>query len=405
MKPDVLAKDVYRVSAKVGSRDLFEGIWPIPDGVMLNSYVLKGSEKTVLVDLVKDWDGACDAIEAQMKELSLTVADIDVLVINHMEPDHTGSLASFVRKNPKVEIFCSDKSVPLIKAFYGVTENVHAVKDGETLDIGGKTLKFFLTPNIHWPETMMTLDEEDGILFSCDAFGAYGQYDHCFHDQLGEDEQAQLNHEMERYYANIISSFSPFVIRGITKVVQAAPGIRVVGPSHGVVWRDDHCQVIDTYLRLAKYAAGPREKEITLVWASMYGNTQALVDTIVKAVESEGVKLNIFQVPQTHASFVLEKAWRSEGLIFGMPTYEYKMFPPMYAILDVLDRSHVTGRKIMRFGSFGWSGGAQKQFDEFVTSMKLECCGTVEYQGYPTEADKKKAYDMAKQLAHMIAIG
>jgi flavorubredoxin len=122
---------------------------------------------------------------------------------------------------------------------------------------------------------------------------------------LGEIEpRPQLNHEMERYYANIISSFSPFVIRGITKVVQAAPGIRVVGPSHGVVWRDDHCQVIDTYLRLAKYAAGPREKEITLVWARMYGNTQALVDTIVKRWESEGVKRTYSSLPPTPPTVV-----------------------------------------------------------------------------------------------------
>lgn len=405
MKPDVLANNVYRVSAKIGSKDLFEGIWPIPNGVMLNSYVLKGSGKTVLIDLVKDWDGACDAIETQMKMLSLTVSDIDVLVINHMEPDHTGSLASFVRKNPKVEIYCSDKSVPLIKAFYGVTRNVHAVKDGETLDIGGKTLRFLLTPNVHWPETMMTFDEQDGILFSCDAFGAYGRYDHCFHHELGDDERQLLDSEMERYYANIISSFSPFVLRAIKKLGDMKVDVRMVAPSHGVVWSEDHDRAIATYRRLAEYAIGSREKEITLVWSSMYGNTQALVETISKAVESEGVKLDVFQVPQTHASFVLEKAWRSEGLILGMPTYEYKMFPPMYAVLDILDRSHVNGRKIMRFGSFGWSGGAQKQFDEFVASMKLDCYGNVEYQGYPTEEDRKKAFEMAKRLAHDIAVG
>jgi len=403
LKPDVLAKDVFRVSAKIGNKDLFEGIWPIPHGVMLNSYVLKGNDKVVLVDLVKDWDGACDALEAQMAALGLGVKDIDVLVINHMEPDHTGSLASFVRKNPGVEIYCSDKSVPLIKAFYGVANNLHAITDGESLDIGGKTLRFFLTPNIHWPETMMTFDVDDGILFSCDAFGAYGQYDHCFHDQLGEDELSLLDSEMDRYYANIVSSFSPFVLRGIKKLVDAALDIKVIAPSHGVVWRADHGEVIAKYQKLAGYAAGPREKQITLVWASMYGNTQALVDTIVEAVKSEGVRISVLQVPQNHASFVLEEAWKSEGLIIGMPTYEYKMFPPMYAILDVLDRSHVTGRKIMRFGSFGWSGGAQKQFDEFIATMKLTCYGNVEYQGYPTDEDKKKAYEMAKRLAHDVA--
>ncbi|MFA6844964.1 MAG: FprA family A-type flavoprotein [Sphaerochaetaceae bacterium] len=404
MEPDLLCEGVYRVSAKIGNRDLFEGIWPIPNGVMLNSYVLKGKNMNVLVDLVKDWDGAYDAIEAQMSVLNLKINDIDVLVINHMEPDHTGTLASFVEKNPDVKIYCSEKAVPLIRTFYGVTKNVHAITDGEKLDIGEKTLQFFLTPNIHWPETMMTYDIEDHILFSCDAFGAYGRYDHCFEDELTSEQRASLHTETERYYANIVSSFSSFAQRGIKKLLDANLGIKIIAPSHGVVWRKNPMEAINWLLKLASYSAGPQEKEITLVWSSMYGNTKALVDVITKAIESEGVKLYVLQVPQTHESFVLEKAWRSSALIFGMPTYEYKMFPPMYHVLDILERSHVTGRKVMRFGSFGWSGGAQKQFDEFVTSMKLENIGAVEYQGYPTDADKKKAYDMAKALAREVRL-
>jgi flavorubredoxin len=144
---------------------------------------------------------------------------------------------------------------------------------------------------------------------------------------------------------------------------------------------------------------GPREKEVTVVWSSMYGNTQALLSSIVDGLKSEGIPVHVLRVPQTHESFVLEKVWRSEGLVIGMPTYEYKMFPPMYHVLDILERSHVQGRKTLRFGSFGWSGGAEKQFDEFVTAMKLDYRGVVEYQGSPSEEDKQKAYDLAKALA------
>ena len=404
-KPDELARSVYRVSAKIGSKDLFEGIWPIPQGVMLNAYVLKGEKKNVLIDLVKDWDGACDAIEGQMQQLGLRVSDIDVLVINHMEPDHTGSLASLVAKNPNVEIYATDKSVPLLKAFYGVTTNIHPVKDGETLDIGGRTLQFFVTPNVHWPETMMTYDIEDQILFSCDAFGAYGRYDHCFHDELDREELALLSTETERYYANIVAAFSPFVTRAIKKLSDAKVGLRMVAPSHGVVWRKDPLEVVDWYARLAGYATGPREKEITLVWSSMYGNTECMVETIRKAVSDAGVILHEIRIPQTHVSYVLEKAWRSSGVIFGMPTYSYKMFPPMYDVMDEMERSRFTGRKTMRFGSFGWSGGAQKQFDEFIDTMKFEHEGNVEFQGHPTEEDKKKAYDMAFKMASEIKNG
>lgn len=400
MKPDTLTDGIYRVAAKIGNRDLFEGIWPIPHGVMLNAYVVKGSEKNVMIDLVKDWDGAVETVDAELKELGLPNGQLDYLVLNHMEPDHTGAMVSFVEKHPNVEILCSAKAVPLIKHFYKIEKNVRAVKDGEKLDIGGKTLQFFMTPNIHWPETMMTYVEEDGVLFSCDAFGSFGRYDHCFDDQLTKKELDLLKGETERYYANIVSSFSSFVLRGIAKLDGLA--IKQVAPSHGVVWRSEPEKIINWYKTLATYMDGPREKEITVVWSSMYGNTGALVPYIVEGAESEGLAVHVLEIPQTHESFVLEKVWRSEGLIIGMPTYEYKMFPPMYHIMDILERSHVKGRKTMRFGSFGWSGGAQKQFDVFSESMKLQCIGVVEYQGSATEEDKRRAFEMAKEMARQI---
>lgn len=400
MKPDRLADGVYRVAAQIGNRDLFEGIWPIPDGVMLNSYVIKGGNKRVLIDLVKDWDGALDAVDQQLESLSLGAGNLDYIVINHMEPDHTGAMAKIVAKYPDVQILCSDKAVSLIKHFYKIEKNVRAVKDGETLDLGGKTLQFFMTPNIHWPETMMTFLVEDGILFSCDAFGSFGRYDACFDDEQSKESLAHLASETERYYANIVSSFSSFVIRGIAKL--DGLDIKVVAPSHGVVWRSEPKKIIDWYKRLATYMQGPREKEVAVIWSSMYGNTEALLSSIVEGIKSEGLPVHVLQVPQTHESFVLEKVWRSEGLVIGMPTYEYKMFPPMYHVLDILERSHVTGRKTLRFGSFGWSGGAQKQFDEFSTAMKLDCKGVIEYQGSPTDEDKKKAYELAKAMAKEI---
>ncbi|MFA6688025.1 MAG: FprA family A-type flavoprotein [Sphaerochaetaceae bacterium] len=400
MHPDIIADGVWRVHAKIGSRDLFEGIWPIPQGVLLNSYIVKGTDKIALIDLVKDWEGAEGEVTRQMAELGIKVSDIDYLILNHMEPDHTGSLADFRKKNPRMEILCTAKAVPLVQTFYGVYDNVRAVKTGDSIDLGGKTLQFVETPNIHWPETMMTFEPESGTLFSCDGFGAYGQYDHCFDDELTREERELLSTELERYYANIVSSFSLFVQRGIAKLAELP--VKIVAPSHGVVWRREPQKVIDWYGLLASYMNGPAEPEITLVWSSMYGNTASLLSAVREGVASEGVKLYELQVPQTHESFVLEKAWRSSGLIIGMPTYEYKMFPPMYHVLDVLERSHVNNRKVMRFGSFGWSGGAQKQFDPFVESLKWDCVGNVEYQGAPSDVDRQKAREMAAELARQV---
>jgi anaerobic nitric oxide reductase flavorubredoxin len=357
---------------------------------------VKGTQKTALIDLVKDWENAVDEISEQMALLGLGLSDVDYLVINHMEPDHTGFLAEMKKKNPKMEILCSKKAVPLVKAFYGIEQGVRAVSTGDKLDLGGRVLQFIETPNIHWPETMMTFEPESGILFSCDAFGSFGQYEHCFDDELSTKEWELLIPETERYYANIVSSFSPFVLKGIEKMKDLA--IRMVAPSHGVVWREHPEQIIEHYRKLASYMNGPAEEEITLIVSSMYGNTSALVHTIKKAVEEEGMILHIHEVPREHASYVLASAWRSSGLIIGMPTYEYKMFPPMFHVLDILERSHVKNRKIMRFGSYGWSGGAQKQFDPFVQVLAWDCAGVVEYQGAPTKEHKALATDIAKNL-------
>jgi flavorubredoxin len=402
MKPDMLAQDIYRVHARIGTRDLFEGIWPLPNGVLLNSYVVQGSRKTALIDLVKDWEGAVDEISDQVKQLGLRLQDIDYLILNHMEPDHTGSLARMKAENPRLEILCTKKAVPMVKEFYGIEEGVRAVATGDSLDLGGKVLQFVEAPNIHWPETMMTYEPHSGILFSCDAFGSFGRYEHCFDDELTAEEWALLIPETERYYANIVSSFSTFVLRGIEKL--SSLKISMVAPSHGIVWRHDPHRVIELYRDLATCMDNPRKAEITLIYSSMYGNTAALVDPIRQTVQEHHVTLHVHEVPRDHASFVLASAWRSSGLIIGMPTYEYRMFPPMYHVLDILERSHVNKRKVMRFGSFGWSGGAQKQFDPFVQALGWDCLGVVEYQGAPKDLHTAKAVELAAQLAKAVKV-
>ncbi len=400
MKALEIAPDIYSVMANIGNQDLFEGIWPIPQGVSLNSYIVKG-EKVALIDLVKDWEHAIDEITAQIGTIGLTLESIDYLIINHMEPDHTGWLKEMKEKNPGIQIFCSKKAVPLISAFYGIEDGVTAVGSGDELDLGGKKLIFEDTPNIHWPETMMTYEPESGTLFSCDAFGSFGRVgEHVFDDQLTEEEMSFYEKETERYYANIVSTFSTFVEKGIKKL--EGLDIKVIAPSHGIIWRENPAKIVEHYKKLASYKNGPAEQEVTVVWSSMYGNTQQLLDSILAGLESEGVKAHVHRVPQEHVSFVLASAWRSSGIIIGTPTYEYKMFPPMYAVLDVLERSHVLNRKAFRFGSYGWSGGAQKQYDEFIKSMKWDCSGSVEYQGAPTEEDKQKGYDMAVGIAKQV---
>jgi len=401
MKTVGLADGIYRLSANIGSRDLFEGIWPIPNGVSLNAYMVKGKEKTALIDLVKDWEGSAEKIREQLKELKTDIHDIDYLILNHMEPDHTGWLKELKAQNQSLTILCSKRAVPLVEAFYGITDQVEAVEHGQSMDLGGKKLVFFDAPNVHWPETMVTYEQNSKILFSCDAFGSFGQvHEAVFDDQLSELEMKFFNEETLRYYANIVSSFSVFVQRAINNL--SSLDISMIAPSHGIIWRKDPQKIIKDYIRLASYMNGPAEPEITLVWSSMYGNTESMVDAIVSGLESENVPVHVHRVPQDHVSYVLASAWKSSGIIVGMPTYEYKMFPPMYSVLDILERSHVMNRKVFRFGSYGWSGGAQKQFEEFSSKLKWDSLDPVEFQGAPTQGDREKAFTRAKELAREV---
>ncbi|MDC7244768.1 MAG: FprA family A-type flavoprotein [Sphaerochaetaceae bacterium] len=397
MKPNKLAEGVYRIYADIGNRDLFEGIWPLPHGVNINSYIVQGEDKLAFIDLVKDWEGALEKVNSQLASLGYSFNDVDYLVLNHMEPDHTGALADMVARNPHMEILCTKKAVPLVSSFYNVEKNVRAVSSGDTVDLGGKTLVFTETPNIHWPETMMTFVPEDHILFSCDAFGSFGTYEHGFDDELTQKEWDLLIPETQRYYANIVSSFSQFVTRGIEKL--SGFDIKIVAPSHGIVWRENPQKVIDLYSSYAQWMNNPPSDTVTIIYSSMYGNSIKLIPAIKKVLEEEGLNVLMHEVPKEHSSFVLSSAWGSGALVMAMPTYEYRMFPPMYHILDILERSHVNRRKVMRIGSYGWSGGAQKQFDPIVASLKWECLGTVEYQGAPFEEDEHKAVETARALA------
>ena len=384
--------------------ELFEGFWPVPHGVSINSYLVKG-EKSALIDLSYDGASAKEQISAQLKEAGVDLATVDYLVLNHLEPDHTGTLPELLAINPGIEIICTEKAAKLVAAFYGEAR-VRTVKTGDKLDLGaGKVLSFLEIPNVHWPETMATYEESQKVLFSCDAFGGFGALeDSEFDDELQGGEKAFYKGEALRYYVNIVGSFSNFVNGALEKIEKAGLDISVVAPSHGLVWRKNPREIFDWYRQFASYMEGPADPSVTLVWSSMYGNTGALVDSIVEGVRSENVDINIFRVPQDHVSFILPEAYRSAGLILGMPTYEYKMFPPMSWAIDIFSRKHVWNKHVLRFGSYGWSGGAQKELTEMADRLKLKWtfADPVEWQGRPTEEVKRRAFEAGADFAREI---
>ncbi len=402
MKTVKICEGVYRLGVNIDPGNLFEGIWSIPDGTSINTYVVKG-DKTAVIDLTQDKDGFPGSINSQLEELGVRPENIDYIIVNHMEPDHSGWLGEFRKLNPAMEVFCTKKAVPLVEQFSGVTENVHAIEDGEVLELGQNlSLQFFETPNIHWPETMMAYLPQEKILFSCDAFGSYGSVEEnaVFDDEISDDQHAFFEKEALRYYANIVASFSTFVERGLKKL--EGLDISMICPSHGIIWRENPSVIVERYARYASYLKGPACPEITVIWGSMYGNTAKLVTEVIKGIRSEKVPVHQYQVPEDDIGFILADAWRSAGIVLGMPTYEYKMFPPMAHVIDDFNRKKVQNKKAFRFGSFGWSGGAEKELGTATEALKWEFLESVEWQGAPGEEELKKAYERGKELAVLV---
>jgi anaerobic nitric oxide reductase flavorubredoxin len=258
-----------------------------------------------------------------------------------------------------------------------------------------------MIPNVHWPETMATYLEGEGVLFSCDAFGSFGALDgKVFDEELGPAEASFFEGESLRYYANIVSSFSVFVQRAIQKL--GALPIKVIAPSHGPVYRKDPGAIITRYAEFASWMNGPARKEVCVIWGSMYGNTKAGVDAVMEAIRGEGLECRVHRVPNEDISFVLADAYSCAGIVIAAPTYEYRLFPPMAYVLDIFGRKHVLNRKSFRFGSYGWSGGAKKDYEEAAAALKWTDLPGVEWLGAPDGTTLALIAERGRELARAI---
>ena len=402
MRMTKVANDTYQLSANV-ENILFEGLWEIPNGVSINSYIIKG-EKTAIIDGFGDWDGAAESLYGLLGELDIKPESIDYLIISHMEPDHSSWIEDFTKINPHVKIVCSKQSADLLDAFYGHTDNITMIDDDFVLDLGkGHELAFAAIPNVHWPDTIATFDPSTGVLFSCDAFGSFGSVGESnFDDLLTEEELMFYENEAVRYYSNIVGSFSIFVKKALE--ICAGLPIKIIAPGHGIMWRDNPQRIVDDYSRYVAYQKGVAKEEITIIWGSMYGMTKKAVDHAVKVLEDEDIKVNVHQVPGTDDGTILQSVWNSTGVILAMSTYEYKMFPPMASTLDELGRKKANGRKAFRFGSYGWSGGAQREIDEIMTKYRMnwDFLEPVEFKGKALEEDLQLIEERVRELVGQV---
>ncbi len=391
-----IVKDIYWVGVNDRTTDLFEGLWPISEaGVSYNSYLII-DEKKALIDLVKTTK--VDEYLTQLEGL-LDLSSLDYVVINHMEPDHSGFLRMLRKISPEVTILCSAKAKEMLHSFFGLKENIRVVNEGDLLSLGEKSLKFFSTPFLHWPETIMSYETSSRVLFSCDAFGGFG----AIHGAIFDDWCRDLDFyqkEALRYYVNIVANYSTRVLKAIEKL--SGIEVNIIAPSHGLIWRKEVSKILSLYHKWAECASGETEPGITLIYGTMYGNTELMMNAVARGIAKEDVPVEIFDASRVHVSHILPSLWMKKGVMIGAPTYEVSLFPPVAEVLRMATRKNIKNKKAAFFGSFGWSGGALKGVREIIEPLNWELREVLEVQGAPSSDDLREAEELGVRFARLI---
>jgi flavorubredoxin len=300
---------------------------------------------------------------------------------------------------PGIRIVGNRKTAEFIKGFYGIgEEGVTVVEDGGTLELGERTLRFTLTPMVHWPETMVTYEPKDQILFSGDAFGSFGALEGGIFDD--EIDLARLENETMRYYANIVAKYSPMVQKGLAKL-KGVP-IKIVASTHGAIFRRDPRYIIDMYDRMSRYEA---EKGVVVIYASMYGNTAIMAEAVARGAAEAGVKkVRLHSVSRSHLSYLLTDIWRFKGVALGSCAYNTKAFPMIEQLLATLENDRLKNRVYGVFGSYSWSGGGVKAVREYVEKTGDPVVEPVVEAKYaPTDPDLEACRRIGRGIAESIA--
>ena len=349
-----ITDQIYYVGVNDRNKNLFEGLWPLPDGVSYNSYLIV-DDKVCLIDTVE-----VDFFMPYIKNIQETIGNrtVDYLVVNHMEPDHSGSIALIKKYYPDITIIGNKKTFGMMSGFYGIEGDNMVVNNGDTLSLGHHTLKFVLTPMVHWPETMMTLDMEAKTLFSGDAFGCFGALNGGIVDSDINCDSFWL--EMVRYYSNIVGKYGTPVQAALKKL--AGVPLDYICSTHGPVWHEHIAKVVGMYDTMSKYETEPG---LVICYGTMYGNTERAAEVIARAASEAGVKnIVIYNVSKTHHSYIIRDVFRYGALIVGAPTYNTGLYHEMEVLLDELARRDIKNRLFGWFGSYSWASKAASRIQE-----------------------------------------
>jgi len=383
-----ISESVYWVGVRDWNRRLFDALIPLPKGTTYNAYLIVGESKKALIDTVnpgfeKEWEEKISKV--------VNPADIDYVIMNHAEPDHAGAIPHIMSINSKAKLVTTSKGAKMAQTFYKVPEErIQVVHDQETIDLGGKTLRFIEAPMLHWPETMFTYLIENKILFPCDFFGSHvaaGLYD---------DEVEDLLVHAQRYWGEIMMPFRIMAQRALEKIKDLE--IEMIAPSHGPIHRNTE-RILNAY---KKWANGETKRKAIIVYATMWNSTEKMIQPVAEALTSEGIEIALHNLAVADIGDVAKDLVDSSAIVLGAPTVLGGMHPlAVYAtyLVKVL-------RPPLKYGvvlsSYGWGGGAVKHIQEVLEPLKMEVVGAMEINGPPTKNDITKIIEIGKTLAKKI---
>ncbi len=395
-KAEKIKDDVYWVGALDPELRIFDIIMYTPFGSSYNSYVIAGSEKTALVETVKE--KFFDEYLERLNTLNIDISKIDYIIVNHTEPDHSGSIAKILELAPNAKVVGTSAAIGFLKEICNFNVPSITISKGSTLDLGNKTLKFILAPFLHWPDSMYTYVEEDKILFTCDSFGSHYCEENVF-DDLVKNEDNYI--EATKYYFDMIfGPFKKYIIEALDKIKDL--DIEIVCPGHGPVLLKNFHKIKDLYIKWCTPKNKEDTKLIVIPYVTAYGYTEKLAHSIAEGINSLNEKINVklYNVINSKKEEILNELEDCDGMIFGCPTINSDALPPIMDILINLNPIVHGGKFAASFGSYGWSGEATKNIESRLKELKLKIPNpSFKVKFKPSDCELEDAFLFGKSFA------
>jgi len=364
-------------------------------GTTYNAYLIV-DEKITLVDTV--YGPFSGELIEKVREI-IPPEKIDYIVANHVETDHSGAMPAIMKLCPKAKVFGTAKCKEgLYKHYYGDWD-FQVIKTGDILKLGKRTLSFIEAPMLHWPDSMFTYVKEDQILLPNDAFGQHYATSFRFDDEV---DQGVLMDEAAKYYANILWPFSALVVKKIEDVQKMGIPIKIIAPSHGIIWRKDPIKIVNAY---SSWGKNETKKKIIIVYETMWGSTEKMARKIAEGITTAGVEFKFFDINSSDRTEIVKEMLGAKGFLVGSSTHDNDMLPNIAGFLEFLKGLKPKNRIAGVFGSFGWAGGAVKNIENDLKDVGVEIAQpSLDVQYVPSEGELKKCFEFGKTFADKMEV-